>query len=347
MRRIALAAGVFLLWMLNSETVAAQVGSTLIGPGAGGLAESFKWTCGLPILQAKNGIDENWVSVKDPSIIRYKDNWHLFCTLRGRKRTHAIVYLTFSDWSRAAGAEFHLLQCSNGYFCAPQVFYFTPNQSWYLICQASDEKWCPAYQAAYSTTTDIANPTSWSPLTPLSAKPANGNSGLDFWVICDDVNAYLFFTTLDGRMWREQTPLRNFPLGWSSPVLAIEGDIFEASHIYKVTGLNTYLTLVEAQGGYGWRYFKAYRADRLDGEWRPLAAEKDKAFASMRTVRQTAGHWTDSISHGELIRWGYDEKLEIAPDDMKFLFQGVSDQERLGKNYGEIPWRLGMLELER
>jgi hypothetical protein len=107
-----------------------------------------------------------------------------------------------------------------------------------------------------------------------------------------------------------------------------------------------YLTLVEARGGQGWRYFKAYTADSLDSEWRPLAADKDKAFASMSNVRQTAEHWTDSISHGELIRWGCDERLEVALKYLRFLFQGVNDLERVGKNYGEIPWRLGMLELE-
>ena len=31
---------------------------------------------------------------------------------------------------------------------------------------------------------------------------------------------------------------------------------------------------------------------------------------------------------------------------LRFLFQGVSDRERQGKVYGEIPWRLGLLEPE-
>jgi hypothetical protein len=105
-----------------------------------------------------------------------------------------------------------------------------------------------------------------------------------------------------------------------------------------------YLTLVEAQNGHGWRYFKAYTADRLDGPWRPIAADKDKAFASMKNVRQTGDRWTDSISHGELIRSGYDQSLEVNPSDLRFLIQGVTEQDRQGKEYGAIPWRLGMLE---
>jgi hypothetical protein len=35
--------------------------------------------------------------------------------------------------------------------------------------------------------------------------------------------------------------------------------------------------------------------------------------------------------------------MEIDPANLEFLFQGVSDDERAGKKYGEIPWRLGVL----
>ena len=289
MKSVFFAIGMLALWAVSLATGKAQNTSTPTDRASGGLNNNLRWTCGLPILQPRPSNEEDWISVKDPSIVRYRNNWHLFCTVRGRKRTHAIVYLSFSEWKDASKAEFHLLQCSNGFFCAPQVFYFTPQQRWYLICQASDEKWSPTYQAAHSTSKDIADPASWTPLRPLGAKPANDNSGLDFWVICDDVNAYLFFTTLDGHMWHEQTLLSNFPLGWSSPALTIQGDIYEASHTYRLKGLNKYLTLVEAQGRHGWRYFKAYWVDRLDDEWRPIAAEKDKAFASMNNVRQAAG----------------------------------------------------------
>jgi hypothetical protein len=173
-----------------------------------------------------------------------------------------------------------------------------------------------------------------------------GKSGLDFWIICDDVKAHLFFTTLDGRMWREETPLGDFPVGWSEPTLAIRGDIFEASHTYRLKGLGKYLTLVEAQGGYGWRYYKAYLADELDGRWTSLAATKDNAFASMSNVRPVGERWTDCISHGELLRAGYDHRLEVDAASLRFLFQGVRDKDRTGRPYGQIPWRLGILELE-
>ena len=91
----------------------------------------------------------------------------------------------------------------------------------------------------------------------------------------------------------------------------------------------------------------AYLADRLDGEWKPLSATKQRPFAGPMNVRETASHWTDSFSHGELLRAGQDEHLEVDPAELRFLFQGVSDSAQAGKQYGEIPWQLGMLELEK
>jgi len=63
-------------------------------------------------------------------------------------------------------------------------------------------------------------------------------------------------------------------------------------------------------------------------------------------VTEVGPHWTDSFSHGELIRDGYDETLEVAPADLRFLFQGVTDEAMAGKPYGQIPWRLGLLEAD-
>jgi hypothetical protein len=305
----------------------------------------FSWIATAPVVEPMEVDGENWLSVKDPSIVRYKGRWHLFCTVRGTKRSHAIVYLTFQRWSRAKEAPQQVLKCHLGHFCAPHVFYFTPRKKWYLICQASDESWDPKYGPAYSTTSDITKPDSWSPLAPLfKGKPSKINAWLDFWVICDYTNAHLFFTSLDGKMWRSETSLESFPHGFSTPVLALQGDVFEASHTYQLQGSNKYLTLIEAQNGRGWRYYKAYLADRLDGKWRPIAAEKDKSFASMLNVRHPDQRWTDVISHGELLREGYDEKQIVDPDHLSFLFQGVTDRDRAGKNYGQIPWRLGILE---
>ena len=165
---------------------------------------------------------------------------------------------------------------------------------------------------------------------------------LDFWVICDHAKAHLFYTSLDGHMWRRETRRADFPLGWSEPHLAIQGDIFAASHTYKLKGTDKYLTIVEAQGDRR-RYYKAYLADRLEGPWTGLADTLAKPFASEANVEQK-NRWTANISHGELLRNGVDESMEVDPSNLRFLFQGASDEEYRGPGYGGIPWRLGLLE---
>jgi hypothetical protein len=304
----------------------------------------FRWTVDAPVLAAADRPADPCYSVKDPTIVRYNDRWHLFCTIRSQKRTHQIEYLSFADWSEAAAAKRHILTITDGYFCAPQVFYFTPRRKWYLIYQATEPSRKPALQPAFSTTTDLSDPSSWTKPEFLFEKhPDNVAMWIDFWIICDDAKAHLFFTSLDGQMWRSETPLDRFPHGWDQPRVVLKGDIFEASHTYWLHGPGKYLTLVEAQNG-GRRYYKAYLADRLDGEWQPLAATRDKPFASPLNVGETAQHWTDSFSHGELLRKGHNERLEVDPGDLRFLFQGVSDERMRGKKYGEIPWQLGLLQ---
>ena len=307
----------------------------------------FRWTVGAPVLSAAKRPEDPCFSVKDPSIVSFGDRWHLFCTIRSQKRTHQIEYLSFADWGEAAQAKRHILTISDGYFCAPQVFYFTPHKKWYLIYQASDPARKPSLQPAWSTADDVARHQSWTMPTMLfDEHPGNVSMWIDFWVICDDAKAHLFFTSLDGRMWRSETAIDQFPRGWDRPRVVLQGDIFEASHTYRLKGTEKFLTIVEAQNS-GRRYYKAYLADRLDGEWRPLADTREKPFASPVNVRDIADHWTDSFSHGELLRTGFDQRLEVDPANLRLLFQGVTDEKMRGKKYGEIPWQLGILEPNR
>ena len=93
----------------------------------------------------------------------------------------------------------------------------------------------------------------------------------------------------------------------------------------------------------GRRYYKAYLADRLEGPWRGVADTLVKSFAARENVTQPEP-WTTSISHGELLRAGVDERLEIDPANLRFLYQGANDTEYRGQKYGGIPWRIGLLE---
>jgi hypothetical protein len=53
--------------------------------------------------------------------------------------------------------------------------------------------------------------------------------------------------------------------------------------------------------------------------------------------------WTDNISHGELVRDGYDQTLTVDPSSLQFVFQGMLDKDKGGKGYGQFQWRIGML----
>lgn len=304
----------------------------------------FRWTASPPLIEPVVKRDDPCHAIKDPSVVFHDGLWHVFATIRSRKRTHQIEYVSFPDWQRTAQAERTVLSLADGYFCAPQVLWFTPHSCWYLIYQVQEPARKPALQPAYSTSSRIHDPHSWSrPKLLFAQQPENIRTWIDFWTISDDERMHLFFTSLDGRMWRSSTRTSDFPHGWTLPTVVLEDDIFEASHTYRLQGVNQFLTLVEAQGPRGRRYYKAYVADRLDGRWTPLAATLQKPFAAPTNVRDQAEHWTDSFSHGELLRVGRDERLEVDPHRLEFLFQGVSDRVRQGKVYGDIPWKLGLL----
>src|SRR2546426_7349380 len=99
----------------------------------------FNGTVGAPLVAPASRPEDPCFSVKDPTIVHYDGRWHLFCTIRSRKRSHQIEYLSFADWKDADKAPRHILKINPGYFCAPQVFYFTPHRKWYLIHQVNDE----------------------------------------------------------------------------------------------------------------------------------------------------------------------------------------------------------------
>jgi hypothetical protein len=79
----------------------------------------------------------------------------------------------------------------------------------------------------YSTTKTIGDPASWSSPVPLCKGFAEWDKGgLDFWVIFDEEKAYLFYTSLNGKMWRSETKRAEFPGGaWTEAQIALEGDI--------------------------------------------------------------------------------------------------------------------------
>jgi hypothetical protein len=163
---------VVILFVVCSHASKGETEPVLQDHRAGILSGDFKWNTGEPVLMAPQAVEEDWVAIKDPSVVRYKDRWHVFTSAIRRKKPYATMYFSFDEWSRAGRAESRVLQChTGGRFGAPQVFYFAPQKQWYLICQATDPSWQPFYGVAYSTTPDIADPASWSQLKPQICIP--------------------------------------------------------------------------------------------------------------------------------------------------------------------------------
>lgn len=302
------------------------------------------WEYSQPLIGPEPREKDRSRAQKDPTVVFHDGRWHVFMTVKLPGRS-AIEYCSFTDWKQANEADRTLLPISDSdYFCAAQVFYFRPHRQWYLVYQMGvpgrKKMW-----VAYSTTEDISDPQSWTKARPmLDGGPDDERTvgGLDYWIICDRQRAYLFFTSLDGRMWRMWTPLDQFPAGLSHCELALQARIFEASHTYKLKGRDQYLTIIEENGR---RYYKAYIADRLDGPWRPLRDTEKQPFAGHHNIRPAAGveAWTDNISHGELIRAGVNELLEVDPADLRMVFQGMRQQDKSGRGYGQFSWRIGVL----
>lgn len=304
----------------------------------------FSWKANAPLIdvEAWRSETDGHVALKDPTIVFHEGRWHVIATLRRKSGRVCMQYFNFAEWKDANTAPRTDISFTDQYHSAPTLFYFTPHQRWYLVYQLSDPARTPKFGPYYSTTKNLADPASWSRPQPMVENAPEKPKWLDFWVICDNAKAHLFYTSLNGQMWRRETKLADFPHGWSEPVLALKADIFEASHTYRLQGRDEYLTIVEAQAP-NRRYYKAYVADRLEGPWKGLADSLANPFAARENVRQSP-EWTASFSHGELLRSGVNERMEVDPARLRFFFQGVSEEDYRETKYGGIPWKLGLLE---
>lgn len=302
------------------------------------------WEYSAPLIAPEVRRENVSRAQKDPSVVFHDGRWHVFMTVK-LEGSSAIEYCSFERWDQADRSSRTLLKISDSdYFCAPQVFFFEPHNKWYLIYQMG----VPGQKmmwVAYSTSSDINDAESWTQAQPvLDGGPNDPRTvgGLDYWVICDHKFAYLFYTSLNGKMWRMRTGLDAFPDGFHDCQLALQARIFEASHTYRLKGMNRFLTVIEENGR---RYQKAYVADRLDGTWLPLADTADRPFAGWKNIRPAASvtAWTDNVSHGELLRYGANQQMIVDPHSLKFLFQGMWDRDKSGTSYGAFNWRIGLL----
>jgi endo-1,4-beta-xylanase len=314
--------------------------------GTGSLPSSFRWSSSGALIAPKSDATHTIAGIKDPSVVFSGGRWHVFASI-ANSAGYNMVYTSFTDWAQAGAAPHFFLDRSGigtGYRAAPQVFYFAPQNKWYLVYQDGN--------AAYSTNSDISDPNGWSapqhlyPSMPDIIRQNIGNGfWVDMWVICDNVNCYLFSSDDNGHLYRSQTTVAQFPSGFTNTVIAAQdanrNNLFEAANVYKVQGSNQYLLIVEAIGSDGRRYFRSWTSNSIAGSWNPLAATESNPFARANNVTFPAGAWTRDISHGEMIRAGVDQTLTISPCDMRYIYQGMDPSA--GGDYNSLPWRLGLL----
>ncbi|MCP3786699.1 cellulose binding domain-containing protein [Micromonospora sp. A3M-1-15] len=312
-------------------------------PPTGSLPSSFRWSSSGALIGPKND-GRGIAGIKDPSVVYHNGRYHVFAST-AKSSGYNLVYTSFADWSQAGSAPFTYLDqtpIGAGYRAAPQVFYFAPQRLWYLVYQTGN--------ASYSTNPDISNPAGWSaPKNFYGGMPQiiSDNIGngywVDMWVICDSANCYLFSSDDNGHLYRSQTTLANFPNGMTNTVIAMQDSdrnrLFEASNVYRVG--DQYLLLVEAIGSDGRRWFRSWTAPAITGPWTALADTESNPFARANTVSFPGGAWTRDISHGELIRSGYDQTLTVSPCNLRYLYQGLDPAA--GGDYNGLPWRLGLL----
>lgn len=270
----------------------------------------------------------DYYGAKDPTIVYYGGKYHVFYTGANQSGGWQMLYTSASTISGLKTAtRTYMSAISESYFCAPEVFYYEPKGLWYLVYQDG------TYGAAYSTTTNIADPSSWSGPKSFGI---SGNMGWDYYIVCDDTYAYMYNTPSDGsgKLYMRKTTLANFPTGWGTPSVAIS-DSFEGSHIYKSLADGKYYMIIEDyKDG---RYYELWTSSSAGGSWTQVAEK----WAWRDNLSYKADSWTTNVSHGEIIRAGYNQKMEINDiNQVDFLIQGTTN---LNVAYQQINWDLGVI----
>lgn len=299
------------------------------------LPDSLSWTSTGPIIKPKNGD----VAVKDPSIVYYDGKYHVFATVFNN--AYKSMYTAFTDFDNVDSGSYQDFSPGGSSTVAPQVFYFSPHNKWYIFTQ---------WPAKYTTNNDINNVNGWA--SPTTLWPGNDNYGgaLDYWVICDDSDCYLYFFKDDGKMLYVKTSIGNFPNFDVNQVKVAnvqnsgaQNILFEAGNVYKIKGSDQYLLQVEGWGSAeSRRLYRSWTSASLDGPWVAHKTSENDPFAGLNNV--DGDNWSIQVSHGEMIRAGHDEKMELDTCNMKMLYQGITQSgTQNASNYNTRPYNLGLL----
>jgi endo-1,4-beta-xylanase len=336
--------------LLAATLAAALAAATLTAAPAEAapLPSQFRWSStGALVAPQQTAPGRTLVSIKDPSVVQVDGKYYVYATTADTNGGWSLTsFGGFTDWSQAGQApQYHLSRTpiGGGYRAAPQVFYFEPDNQWYLIYQTG--------LPSFSTLTHPSQPQSASAPRNFMNNHGIADAGssyiLDYWIACDEVNCYLYFNNDKQKFYRAKTTVAEFPNGFGDVELFMEApnqSLFEATNVYKVGDTGQYLLIVEGIGSNGVRYFRSWTSNRLDAnfsQWTPLADTQSNPFAGAANVSFPGGAWTADISHGEMIRRDGNQTMEIDPCNMQFLYQGRNPNS--GGEYSQLPYRLGLL----
>jgi len=332
-----------------------------------------KWIVSEPIMT--KGPDKSFdnVAVKDPSIVFYQGNYHLFYTGKSAQKTaEGIKYNLDTGYVSAAtlaglkaAKRYNFRDIVGEIVIAPQVFFFEPQQLWYLIGHTKVTG-KPNLAPVYLTNKNIENVHGWSKPRILKTGKTNDGFWIDFWVICDDDKAHLFYSDQKGSVLRMECPVESFPQGFAQAkeqtAMTMKGEdeygpwrIFEAQHIYHVKKPDKYLAILECgyyEAAKNWfgdarrRFMIGMVADKLEGPWVRIEKGAQEYLASAKALFNADGSKSSytQVSHPELIRSGYDQKLEIEDFNLQMIFQSFDGSRTTDNyNYNDLPWELAAM----
>ena len=168
---------------------------------------------------------------------------------------------------------------------------------------------------------------------------------LDFWMICDAANCYLFSSDDNGHIYRSADHAGELPERLRQHRHRAAGLQFRplrGQRGLQGRGHRTSTCCCRRPSARdGRRWYRSFTSNSLTGPWTPLAATESNPFARSNNVTFRGGAWTQDISHGELIRAGNDQTLTINPCNLQFLYQGLDPNA--GGDYSQLPWRMGLL----
>jgi len=335
-----------------------------------------RWYITGKILRPQEGEAFDNVAVKDPSIVFYNGRYHLFYTAKSSRPTVVgLDYRTGCGYASAVTLEglqvagrISIDSLAGRPVIAPQIFYFEPHHSWCLVAHSPVENDdLHRLKPIFLRNPRIEDPDGWSEAEEIL--PGEGETGfrIDFWVICDEDRAYLFYSDQKGSVYRLSCNLQQFPEGLRSslPEIAIHEEhsdcdrpwrSFEAVHIYYVKSEDCYLALLE--GAYSHpagegrvdarnRFIFGMTADSLDGAWKRLERDDCRFLAEAgNLVHADRSRVTyTQVSHPELIRSGYNQRLEIDDFRLTMVFQSFNGSEVPDDyDYHALPWELVVMK---